>query len=107
MYLDCGFRRTETFVLRALGPEMAELGGGDLPTDAKSRLQHLAQTVFNTTPHYRTVATEGPDHARVFTIEVVLGDRSLGSGRGRSKRTAEKLAAQEALERIEAGLAEG
>lgn len=104
MYLDRGFRTTEQFVLRVLQPELAELGGGDLPTDAKSRLQHLAQTVFNTTPHYRTVAAEGPDHAKVFTIEVVLGDRSLGTGRGLSKRTAEKLAAQEALEHIEAAV---
>jgi ribonuclease-3 len=101
VYLDCGFARTERFILRTLGPELAELGGGDLPTDAKSRLQHLAQTVFGAPPRYRTVSADGPDHAKIFTIEVVLGDRSLGSGRGRSKRHAEKLAAEEALKTID------
>lgn len=101
LYLDRGFAAAERFILRVLEPELTELGGGDMPSDAKSRLQHLAQTLFGTTPHYRTVAAEGPDHARVFTIEVVLGERSLGSGRGASKRNAERLAAQEALLRIE------
>src|SRR5689334_11096016 len=38
MYLDRGFRDTERFILRALKPELDELGAGDLPTDAKSRL---------------------------------------------------------------------
>ncbi len=102
IYLDRGFGRVERFILGALAPELAELGGGDLPTDAKSRLQHVAQTVFGTTPRYRTVSTTGPDHAKEFTIEVVLGERALGSGRGRSKRHAEKQAAEEALRRIEA-----
>lgn len=101
IFLDRGFARAERFVLRALAPELSELAGGDLPTDAKSRLQHLAQTVFGMPPHYRTITAEGPDHAKVFTIEVVIGDRSFGSGRGRSKRHAEKLAAEEALRTIE------
>lgn len=97
MYLDRGFRRTETFLLRVLKSELAELGTGDLPTDAKSRLQHAAQTLFGMPPHYRIVSADGPDHAKVFTVEAVVGDRTLGSGRGRSKRVAEKQAAEEAM----------
>jgi ribonuclease-3 len=58
-------------------------------------------------PHYRTVSADGPDHAKVFTIEVVIGDRSLGSGSGRSKRHAEKLAADEALRTIDRELKKG
>jgi ribonuclease-3 len=106
VFLDCGFARTERFILRVMAPELMELGGGDLPTDAKSRLQHLAQTVFGMPPHYRTVAADGPDHAKVFTIEAVIGDRTFGSGRGRSKRHAEKLAAEEALHAIESQASE-
>ncbi len=97
MYLDRGFERTERFVLRALEPELTGLGGGDLRTDAKSRLQHRAQHLFGAPPRYRIVAAEGPDHAKVFTVEAVAGERSLGSGQGRSKRLAEKLAAEQAL----------
>lgn len=101
VFLDRGFAVAEKFLLRSMAPELDELGGGDLPTDAKSRLQHLAQTVFGMPPHYRTVSAEGPDHAKVFTIEVIIGERSLGSGSGRSKRLAEKLAADEALRTID------
>lgn len=101
VFLDRGFAVAEQFILRVMAPELAELGGGELPTDAKSRLQHLAQTVFGMPPQYRTVSAEGPDHAKVFTIEVVIGERAFGSGSGPSKRLAEKLAAHEALRTID------
>ncbi len=102
IYLDRGFSRTEKFILRVLAPELAELGGGDLPTDAKSRLQHRAQTLFGVPPQYRIIAAEGPDHAKMFTVEAVARDRSLGRGRGRSKRIAEKQAAEAALTTLDA-----
>jgi ribonuclease-3 len=54
------------------------------------------------TPRYRIVAAEGPDHARVFTAEVRLGDVVAGVGRGSSKQVAEQLAAQAALAQTEA-----
>lgn len=97
MYLDRGFERTERFVLRVLALELQSLGGGDLRSDAKSRLQHRAQHLFGAPPRYRIVAAEGPDHAKTFTVEAVAGERSLGAGQGRSKRLAEKLAAEQAL----------
>ena len=100
MYQDRGFRRTQAFIEQALAPELEALGGGDLPSDAKSQLQHLAQSIFGVAPMYRTIHAEGPDHAKVFTVEAVVGDRSLGDGTGRSKRTAEKIAAAEAVKRL-------
>ena len=101
LYLACGFKETQAFVLRAFRQEFKELGAGDLPRDAKSQLQQVAQMVFGRTPQYRTVSAEGPDHAKTFTIEVVVGDRSLGTGTGRTKQIAQVQAAQEALARIE------
>jgi ribonuclease-3 len=47
------------------------------------------------------VKTEGPDHARRFTVQVVVNGKSAGQGEGRSKQMAEKEAAQRALELIE------
>ena len=102
LYLDRGFATTERFIVRTLGPELASLREGDLPPDAKSRLQHLSQTHFGTTPRYRLIAAEGPDHAKTFTVEVTINERLLGSGQGRSKHTAEAQAAQQALLEIEA-----
>jgi ribonuclease-3 len=72
-----------------------------LDRDAKSRLQEWSQGLLGITPRYRLVAAEGPDHARVFTAEVRLGDVVAGVGRGSSKQLAEQLAAQDALGRMD------
>jgi ribonuclease-3 len=101
MYLDAGFARTERWLLRVMRPELEGLGRGDLPTDAKSRLQHRVQLLFGVAPQYRIVEAVGPDHAKMFTVEAVVGGKVLGSGRGRSKRLAERQAAEEALARLD------
>jgi ribonuclease-3 len=51
-------------------------------------------------PRYRITAEEGPDHAKTFVAEVLLGKRVAGQGTGHSKQTAEQAAAQKALEAI-------
>ena len=66
-------------------------------SDAKSRLQQVCQAQTGITPAYRVVATEGPDHDRRYRVEVVLGERVLGSGSGSNKRIAEREAATAAL----------
>jgi ribonuclease-3 len=72
-----------------------------MPYDPKSRLQEVIQSKWQTTPSYRLLKTEGPDHARRFTVQVLVGGRALGVGEGRSKQMAEKEAAQHALVEIE------
>ena len=49
-------------------------------------------------PFYRTINEEGPDHAKEFTVEVIVAGSIIGVGRGRSKRMAEMEAARMALE---------
>jgi ribonuclease-3 len=102
VFVDKGFRVTERWLLRLLEPELAALGGGELPEDAKSRLQHTAQLLYSTTPRYHVISTEGPDHDKLFTVEVLVGQRPLAAGRGRSKRLAEREAAEAALVAIAA-----
>jgi ribonuclease-3 len=102
-FLDRGFRRTETWLLRLLAGQLETLDA-EGPEDAKSRLQHLAQMLFSTTPRYRIIGTEGPDHDKQFSVEVTVGNRTLGAGRGRSKRIAEREAAEAALTAIEQGV---
>ena len=66
--------------------------------DAKTRLQEWAHAQHRCTPSYRTVHDSGTDNdEQRFTVEVLLGDRILGRGIGRSKRAAERAAAEEAL----------
>ncbi|MBN1963739.1 MAG: ribonuclease III, partial [Anaerolineae bacterium] len=55
------------------------------------------------TPVYRTVSSQGPDHAKRFTVAVLIGTTECGRGTGQSKQTAAQAAAQAALAAIEAG----
>jgi ribonuclease-3 len=66
-------------------------------TDAKTELQELCQDRCRVTPVYRVVSQAGPDHARHFVVDVLLGERVLARGEGRSKRAAEQDAARHAL----------
>jgi ribonuclease-3 len=63
-------------------------------------LQELAQAQLQITPIYRTVAERGPDHAKEFTIKVIIGDEAYGQGTGHNKQVAEQAAAKAALLRL-------
>ncbi len=101
VFLDGGWPRVRSFVKFSLKDEFTALRQKGMPYDPKSRLQEVVQSRWQTTPSYRLVKTEGPDHARRFTVQVVVGGKGLGTGEGRSKQMAEKEAAQRALEQIE------
>ena len=66
--------------------------------DFKTRLQELTQARCKDSPTYILLSESGPSHARVFEVEVHLGERSLARGQGRTKKQAEQSAAREALE---------
>ena len=102
VFLDGGFARTRAFIKASLKDEFTALRKKGMPHDPKSRLQELIQSRWQTTPAYRLVKTEGPDHARRFTVQVIVGGKSMGTGEGRSKQMAEKEAAKQALDAIEA-----
>jgi ribonuclease-3 len=67
--------------------------------DAKSRFQEAAQEKKGTTPHYKTIDEDGPDHDKHFTVGAFLGTEEYGQGTGKSKQDAEQSAAQNALEK--------
>ncbi len=69
--------------------------------DAKSKLQHLYQAQTGITPSYRVAEVSGPPHKPVYSVQVLLEDRVLGTGVGPSKQVAEQAAATEALEKME------
>jgi ribonuclease-3 len=97
IYLDQGIRATRSFVLRCLASELQQLRQGFGWKDPKSLLQELTQSRWQLTPTYRTTLVTGPDHARVFTVEVRAGEATLSKGTGKSKQAAERQAAQEAF----------
>jgi ribonuclease-3 len=97
IYLDQGASAARRFIQHFIDSENREGFIPHLDKDPKSQLQEIVQGECQHTPRYRTVSEEGPDHAKVFTVEVLVDDQVLGRGTGRSKQAAEQEAAQEAL----------
>ena len=71
--------------------------------DSKSELQEWAQANGGATPVYTTIDEQGPDHAKQFTVQVLIGGKPHGTGSGRSKQAAAQLAAQAALHALVPG----
>ncbi len=99
MYLDQGLEKVEHLVERLVSPALVTIMASSLHKDAKSEFQVWAQARYNITPHYEVVDSSGPDHAKVFTVQVKLGNDVWGMGSGRSKRRAAQVAAAEAMQK--------
>ena len=100
IFLDQTLAKTEDFILNSLGEELQKVGNKGTEVDYKSELQELMQSRQQLTPIYRVVDEIGPDHDKVFTVEVITGDAMLGKGSGKSKKLAEIEAARSALEKL-------
>ncbi len=96
-YLDQGLDETRRLVRYLLGDALDVLAETKATRDPKSLLQERVQARWHCTPIYHTVSESGPDHAKEFLVEVVVGDRVAGRGRGSNKQTAEQAAARAAL----------
>jgi len=103
VFLDQGPAAAEQVVSRLLGEEWQTAARRGTGIDYKSRLQEVTQSRFQQTPQYHLTGERGPDHDKVFTVQVVLGDTVLGTGSGKSKKLAETEAARAALLKIEGG----
>jgi ribonuclease III len=97
IYLDGGLGRVREFLEGRLTAEVERVAPSALAKDPKSRLQEWIQSELGVTPRYKTVLTEGPDHARFFTVQVSADKTPYGVGRGRSKQEAAQSAAAMAL----------
>lgn len=106
LYTDGGLERARAFVLDLLGPLLEgadEEAEGTPVRDFKSTLQEHVQATGLPLPEYLVVEEEGPDHAKVFHIEVRIGEGPGARGTGRTKKRAEQRAARELLRRLQEG----
>jgi len=93
-YIAFGFERTAAAVAAAFSPRI-ELASETM-IDFKSALQeHLAQRGARVI--YEVIAATGPPHRRTFEVVAVVDSERVGTGKGRSKKAAEQVAAEEAL----------
>ncbi|MBI2776092.1 MAG: ribonuclease III [Chloroflexi bacterium] len=99
--LDRGWEPARSWVVSVAGPEIRAALSVSALKSPKSQLQELTQRAARGRPEYRILEAAGPDHEKVFRIEVVVDGRPLGAGVGPSRRIAETSAAAEALIAIE------
>ncbi|MDR2103223.1 MAG: ribonuclease III [Treponema sp.] len=100
LYLDSGYKSAYTFVQRWIDPEISRALDNRYHQDYKSLLQELSQRLTRTYPVYRVLKRSGPEHARLFLIEVTVNGKVFGPGMGRNKKSAEQEAAKMAYERL-------
>ncbi len=99
-FLDGGLTKARRLVLQLLGPELEQVAAGAVAVDSKSQLQQVVQARWHEIPKYRLISSVGPDHAKTFTVEVLVRSEVLGCGEGRNKKQAELAAARQALEAL-------
>lgn len=102
LYLDGGLDVARQFLVRELAARIEEVRQpGYFGRDHKSRLQERLQALGHGLPIYRVIAEAGPEHRKVFQVEIVADDGLLAQGSGRTKKDAEQEAARLALEALE------
>jgi ribonuclease-3 len=101
IYLDQGLTAVNPFVEKLAEPALGKIMAASLDKDARSEFQVWAQAAHSITPHYEVVNTDGPDHAKTFTVQVLVGETVWGEGVGRSKQLASQVAAAAAMARVE------
>jgi len=101
IYLDGGIEHARAFIVREFRPLLQEARRvGALGQDYKSALQELLQSRDLPLPEYRLVGTAGPDHRKLFEIELLVKGMRLAGASGPSKKEAEQEAARLALEEL-------
>ena len=96
IYLDAGLERAREFILPNILPQIEDYiahGGKDY----KTRLQEKLQSNGDVKIEYILIGERGPDHAKIFDVQVMCNGKVLGQGEGRSKKEAEMDAAKNAL----------
>jgi len=104
IYLDGGLEEARRVVLNFLEPQMEDVGDSDRQLrDFKSALQEELQAQYRGHADYVLRSEEGPDHQKIFTVEVLIDGEPVAEGLGLTKKAAEQAAARQALERVSNG----
>ena len=100
IYLDGNIEKARKFIIQfIMNNYSTHLKKGYL-TDYKSKLQEYTQAEFQATPDYHILKAEGPEHEKIFTIEVKIKDEIYGIGKGNSKKEAQQDAAKHACKKL-------
>lgn len=100
MYLDQGIEPAKAFILKNIVSKLDDILRNESYLDPKSKFQEEAQEKKGITPHYDILNEEGPDHAKLFTVGLYLGEELVTSGEGSSKQEAQVDAAAKGLKKM-------
>lgn len=97
IYLERGYQDAEKFINQHISSKLKSILEVGSWRDPKSHLQEVSQRIDNTTPVYKVLSEEGPDHDKIFTLGAYVGSKMMGKGVGPSKQFAQQQAARNAL----------
>lgn len=101
VYLDRGLKKTFDIVKKQYTHIIEKVGKEGFVKDYKTRLQEEVQSRFRSIPRYQLVKALGPDHSKIFEVNLYIQDQLYGVGKGSSKKSAEQEAARRALEELQ------
>ena len=98
IFMDSDYETVSKFLLANFEYDIIHaVAKGNLFIDYKTQLQEKLQKIARTKVEYMVVKEEGPDHNKLFYMDVLINNGVIGSGIGRNKKEAEQMAAKEAL----------
>jgi ribonuclease-3 len=100
LYLDSGYKASFFFLDRYISREIDGVMEHKRPEDYKTLLQEFCQHKFRSYPQYKVIKQTGPEHDRLFWMEVMINGKTYGPGTGKNKKSAEQEAAKYAYEQL-------
>ncbi|MEX1013676.1 MAG: ribonuclease III [Candidatus Paceibacterota bacterium] len=100
IYIDQGYEKVKEFIEKFILINLETIMKEESYRDPKSFLQEIIQGNKKITPNYKILEEDGPDHEKKFVVGVFFGDKLSAKGVGTSKQEAERVAAEEALKKI-------
>jgi len=99
IYVERGYEAAAEFIEKNILVKLDGILKEESWRDPKSWLQEIAQREDGVTPIYKVLSEDGPDHDKVFTLGVFVGEKMMGQGEGPSKQAAQQEAATEAIKK--------
>ncbi len=100
IYKDKGINKAEKFLMKTLLEPSFEITGYLKDKNYKSQLLEFVQKQRLENLEYLVIREEGPQHKKLFTVQVKVDGEICGTGEGKNKKSAEQVAARNALQKI-------
>jgi ribonuclease-3 len=101
IFLDRGYEAAKEFLNNQIFKKLDVKWLNQFDENYKSKLLEYTQANTDYIPEYKVINQEGPEHNKLFTVEVSINTRALGIGKGRTKKQAEQEAASNALKNLD------